>query len=128
MFIYLKMPISLAVSNTVEAVFGSTKVPVDTGFIVYNPLNYPNLVRLFAHLDVATQETDMSFAVSLDGGRREYEGSIRGLLAQPVNLTKPRYWSMLAELVRFFYRSAPRTAYDGPTNESLGAFVAKAEI
>ncbi len=111
-------------SNTVEAVFGVTKVPVDTGFIVYNPLNYPNLVRLFAHLGVATQETDMSFAVSLDGGRREYEGSIRGLLAQPVNLTQPRYWSMLAELVRF-YRSAPRTAYDGPINESLGAFVAR---
>jgi predicted NAD/FAD-binding protein len=99
-------------------------VPVDTGFIVYNPLNYPNLVRLFAHLGVATQETDMSFAVSLDGGRREYEGSIRGLLAQPANLTQPRYWSMLAELVRF-YRSAPRTAYDGPINESLGAFVAR---
>jgi predicted NAD/FAD-binding protein len=66
----------------------------------------------------------MSFAVSLDGGRREYEGSIRGLLAQPANLTQPRYWSMLAELVRF-YRSAPRTAYDGPINESLGAFVAR---
>ena len=31
---------------------------------------------------------------------------------------------MLAELVRF-YRSAPRTAYDGPINESLGAFVAR---
>lgn len=66
----------------------------------------------------------MSFAVSLDGGRREYEGSIRGLLAQPANLTQPRYWSMLAELVRF-YRSAPRTAYDGPANESLGAFVTR---
>ena len=111
-------------SNTVEADFGGVMVPVDTGFIVYNPLNYPNLVRLFSHLGVATQDTDMSFAVSLDGGRREYEGSIRGLLAQPANLTQPRYWSMLAELVRF-YRSAPRTAYDGPANESLGAFVTR---
>ncbi len=111
-------------SNTVEADFCGAKVPVDTGFIVYNPLNYPNLVKLFAHLGVATQETDMSFAVSLDGGRREYEGSIRGLLAQPANLAQPRYWSMLAELVRF-YRSARRTAYDGPINESLGAFVAR---
>jgi len=111
-------------SNTVEADFDGVKVPVDTGFIVYNPLNYPNLVRLFSHLGVATQDTDMSFAVSLDGGRREYEGSIRGLLAQPANFTQPRYWSMLAELVRF-YRSAPRTAYDGPANESLGAFVTR---
>ncbi len=111
-------------SNTVEVDFGGVKVAVDTGFIVYNPLNYPNLVSLFAHLGVATQETDMSFAVSLNGGQREYEGSIKGLLAQPANLTQPRYWSMLAELVRF-YRSAPRTAYDGPINESLGAFVVR---
>ncbi len=111
-------------SNTVDADFAGVKVPVDTGFIVYNSLNYPNLVKLFTHLGVVTQETDMSFAVSLNGGRREYEGSIRGLLAQPANLTQPRYWSMLTELVRF-YRSAPRTAYNGPANESLGAFVTR---
>lgn len=31
-------------SNTVDAVFDDVAVPVDTGFIVYNPLNYPNLI------------------------------------------------------------------------------------
>ena len=34
-------------SNTVEADFGGAKVPVDTGFIVYNPLNYPNLAKKY---------------------------------------------------------------------------------
>lgn len=111
-------------SHTVEADFNGVKVPVDTGFIVYNPLNYPNLVALFDHLNVASQDTDMSFAVSLNGGKCEYEGSIKGLLAQPGNLLQPSYWSMLRELVRF-YRTAPQMAYNGPENESLGAFVAR---
>jgi len=109
-------------SHTVEADFDSVKVPVDTGFIVFNPLNYPNLVNMFDHLGVATQDSDMSFAVSLDGGRCEYEGSARGLLVQPSNLLRPRYWSMFAELVRF-YRTAPQAAFSGPANESLGDFI-----
>jgi len=109
-------------SHTVEADFDGVKVPVDTGFIVFNPLNYPNLVNMFDHLGVATQDSDMSFAVSLDGGRCEYEGSARGLLVQPSNLLRPRYWSMFAELVRF-YRTAPQAAFSGPANESLGDFI-----
>ncbi|MGB2311397.1 MAG: NAD(P)-binding protein, partial [Candidatus Puniceispirillaceae bacterium] len=109
-------------SHTVEVKFAETSVPVDTGFIVYNPLNYPNLVALFDALDVPNQDSDMSFSVSVGNGAMEYEGSISGLLAQPSNLANPRYWSMLADLVRF-YRTAPRHAYGGPADETLGAFV-----
>ncbi|MDA8873706.1 NAD(P)-binding protein, partial [Alphaproteobacteria bacterium] len=81
-------------SHTVDAIFGDVAVPVDTGFIVYNPLNYPNLIALFDYLSVPNIETDMSFSVSLGGGQMEYEGSVKGLLAQPANLLKGRYWSM----------------------------------
>lgn len=91
-------------SNTVEA----DGVAVDTGFIVYNEKTYPNLTALFAHLGVRTRASDMSFAVSLDGGRLEYSGSgLRGLFAQPANLLSPRFGAMLRELLRF-YRNAPR--------------------
>src|SRR5690606_35372982 len=98
-------------SNTVQvAGAGGRPVAVDTGFIVYNESAYPNLTALFAHLGVATQPAEMSFAVSLDGGALEYSGSgLRGLFAQPANLVRPRFWAMLRELVRF-YREAPADA------------------
>jgi predicted NAD/FAD-binding protein len=89
---------------------GGPSIAVDTGFIVYNEAAYPNLSALFRHLDVPTRATEMSFAVSLDEGALEYSGSgLRGLFAQPANLLRPRFWTMLRELVRF-YRQAPGDA------------------
>ncbi len=82
--------------------------PVDTGFIVYNEATYPNLTALFDHLDVPTQLSDMSFAVSLADGDLEYSGTnLAGLFAEKRNLFRPRFWSMLRDLQRF-YREAPR--------------------
>ncbi|MEZ5780106.1 MAG: NAD(P)/FAD-dependent oxidoreductase [Rhizobiaceae bacterium] len=93
-------------SNTIDV--GDT--PVDTGFIVYNEVTYPNLTALFKHLDVPTKPSEMTFAVSLDDGRLEYSGTgFSGLLAQPSNLANPRFWRMLRELLRF-YREAPAHA------------------
>jgi predicted NAD/FAD-binding protein len=91
-------------SNTVTARTATGEVAVDTGFIVFNDATYPNLIALFEHLGVATRATDMSFAVSLEGGHFEYAAP--ALFAQPANLFRPRFWSMLAEILRF-YRQAP---------------------
>jgi len=95
-------------SNTVLAPTGGASIPVDTGFIVYNEATYPNLTALFRHLGVETEATDMSFSVSIDGGRLEYAGSdLAGLFAQPTNILRPRFYAMVADLLRF-YRQAPR--------------------
>lgn len=95
-------------ANTVSVATSAGRLAVDTGFIVYNESTYPNLTALFRHLGVATQKSDMSFAVSIDAGRLEYAGTdMRGLFAQPRNLLRPRFWGMLRDLVRF-YRAAPR--------------------
>lgn len=95
-------------SNTVDAHTPNGIVPVDTGFIVYNEHTYPNLTAMFAHLDVPTRASEMSFAVSLDQGALEYAGGdrIAPLFAQKRNLVSPRFWSMLRDLRRF-YRDAP---------------------
>jgi predicted NAD/FAD-binding protein len=90
-------------SNTLDV----GDVAVDTGFIVYNETTYPNLTALFSHIGVRTKPSEMSFAVSLDSGRLEYSGTgLGGLLAQPANMARPRFWRMLRELLRF-YREAP---------------------
>ena len=75
---------------------------VDTGWIVYNGVNYPNLTALFKQLDVATQPTSMSFAVSIGDGRYEWKGSdnIFTVFAQLSNLFKPRHIGMLLEILK----------------------------
>ncbi|HXQ15869.1 MAG TPA: FAD-dependent oxidoreductase [Caulobacteraceae bacterium] len=97
-------------SHTVDAPSADGPIPVDMGFIVYNEANYPNLAALFRHLGVPTAYTDMSFGVSLDDGDLEYASTdLSTLFAQPRNLLRPRFWSMLRDVVRFS-RQAPAAA------------------
>jgi len=112
-------------TNTVEAPGPNGKgvTPVDTGFIVYNDRNYPNLVALFDHLKVPTKASEMSFAVSVDEGALEYGTTTFGqLIAQKRNLVRPRFWSMLNDLLRF-YREAPAFQEAGDTVTSLGDYL-----
>lgn len=115
-------------SHTVDAPTRDGAIPVDTGFIVFNPLNYPNLTQLFDHLGVASAPSDMSFAVSLDGGALEYGGgTLSSLFAQRRNLASPRFWSMLRDLNRF-YRTAPSDLRNGLDDcTTLGEYLAAKE-
>ena len=119
-------------SNTVDLppAGGHPSLPVDTGFIVYNEPSYPNLTALFAHLGVATQASDMSFSVSAGRGAMEYGGgSLRALLAQRRNLVRPRFWSMLRDLLRFYKTARGMAAElgdggpDAGVPETLGAWL-----
>src|SRR6185312_16563885 len=91
---------------TVEVAGPGGAQPVDMGFIVYNERNYPNLVALFDHLGVPTKPSDMSFAVSLDGGRFEYGSSFASFLAQRRNMLRPSFLRMTHDILRF-NRMAP---------------------
>eukprot|EP01036_Dinobryon_divergens_P016119 gene16119-21843_t len=88
-------------SCTVEAPTQAGRVPVDVGFIVFNERNYPNLVALFDHLGVPTEDSDMSFAVSLDEGRFEYGSSFAGYFAQRRNIARPSFLRMTHDILRF---------------------------
>lgn len=93
--------------------------PVDTGFIVFNYANYPHLTRLFADLDVPVRRSDMSFGVSIDGGRLEYALRTPGtLFGQPSNLASPSFWRMIRDVLRFA-RSAESAARDDMTVDDL---------
>lgn len=76
--------------------------PVDTGFIVFNYVNYPHLTRLFAELDVPVAKSDMSFAASIGGGQIEYGlRTLGALFAQKGNLLRPGFLRMVRDLMRF---------------------------
>lgn len=100
---------------------------VDSGFIVHNRRTYPNLLRLFDELGVATQESEMSMSVRCEGCGLEYAGARgpRGLFAQPRQALRPRYLRMLAEVPRF-HRAARRVlAADCGQPLTLGEFLAR---
>lgn len=113
-------------SNTVEVPGRGGPIAVDTGFIVYNTLTYPNLTALFDHLGVATKLSNMSFAAALRGGGLEYSGTgLNGLLGQRRNFFRPRFWRMVRDLLRF-YETAPLFLTEASTEElSLGAYLAR---
>jgi len=86
--------------------------PVDTGFIVFNRVNYPHLVRLFEKLDVPVVESSMSFGASIRGGALEYGlASVDAIFAQRRNAFSPRFLQMLSDILHF-NRNAEAVAND----------------
>jgi predicted NAD/FAD-binding protein len=89
-------------TNTIEVAEGSRRVAFDTGFMVFNRVTYPRLVRLFEELRVPVKPTDMSFSVQHVPTGLEYSGSsLNHLFAQRRNLFRPRHYRMLLKVNRF---------------------------
>ena len=79
---------------------------VDTGFLVFNERTYPQLIQLFADLQVTTARSDMSFSVQVPGanGRAPLEwsgSSLNTVFAQRRNIVNPRFLRMLRDVMRF---------------------------
>ncbi|MBX2858530.1 MAG: FAD-dependent oxidoreductase [Cellvibrionaceae bacterium] len=85
-------------SRTIDVVTPSENFSVDTGFIVFNDWNYPNLMGLFNRLEVPYVKSSMSFGVSIDNAWLEYAS---GELLALRNLIKPAYWGMLLDITKF---------------------------
>ncbi len=113
-------------ANTVDVATPEGSIPIDTGFIVYNERNYPNLIALFSHLGVATAPSTMSFAVSLNGGDYEYSGTgLAGMFAQKSNIISPAHWRMTADILRFHREAKALVSQRGVTAETLGQWLAR---
>lgn len=110
-------------TNTVDVDTVDGPVAVDTGFIVYNERTYPNLIALLEHLNVQTEPTEMTFAVSVDRGSFEYAGSPLGFFGQLSNLWNPGQWSLMFDLFRFF-RTSQKNLKSYPAGILLGDFLA----
>ena len=75
---------------------------VDTGFIVFNYPNYPELSQLFSELNVPIAKSDMSFGASLKDGTIEYAlRNFDAIFAQRKNVLNPRFVKMVWDINRF---------------------------
>jgi predicted NAD/FAD-binding protein len=99
-------------------------IAVDTGFIVYNERNYPNLTALFRHLGVTTHKSDMSFALSVRDGWLEWGAcNLNSIFGQRRNIVRPSFLSLFREVMRFNETALAMLA-DHP-GLTLGEFTAR---
>ena len=96
--------------------------PVDTGFIVFNEPNYPNLTALFTRLGVPRADSEMSFGASIRGGWLEYGlSSYDAIFAQRRNAARPAYLKMIRDIVAFNRRAEAVATPEMTIGELIGA-------
>lgn len=99
-------------------------VPVDTGFIVHNRVNYPNFVRLMAELQVETCPSDMSFAAS--GNAHPWcSRGLNGLFTERRHLLSPAFYGLWREVLRFNRVARELLAGPGGAGPTLGEYLAR---
>ena len=98
-------------------------ISVDLGFIVFNKINYPNLVKLFENLQVPYEKSNMSFSVSVKDTNIEYSGSgLNGLFSNKRNIFKLDFLRMIKEIFSF-YKMADKINIQNYSNHTLGEFL-----
>lgn len=109
--LYEKEPRLGGHSRTVTVKYGDQIIPVDTGFIVFNRRNYPNLTALFARLGVNVKNSDMTYAFSTGNGRLEWGAKdFNTIFGQRSNLARPSFLRLLREVMRFNREVVARVA------------------
>ena len=90
-------------SHTIDLSFGTKKVSVDIGFIVFNFATYPNLINFFNENDIAIEKSDMSFSVSVENSSFEYCGrGLKGIFSNKTNLFNIKFLKMVFDIIKFY--------------------------
>lgn len=98
--------------------------PIDTGFIVFNPKNYPLLCRLFQRLEVKTEASDMAFGLSCRETGLEYCSDFpQGLFAQKRNLFNPQFALLIRDVLRLNQKAKEALESDAVKGKTLGEWL-----
>ena len=98
-------------------------ISLDLGFIVFNKINYPNLLKFFDDLNVDYEKSNMSFSVSVKQSNIEYSGNgINGLFANKLNIFNINFLKMIKEII-FFYKEAEKIDENKYKDQTLGDFL-----
>lgn len=89
-------------THTIDVDVGDKTYAVDTGFIVFNEVTYPNFVKLLRRLDVSWKNTRMSFSLRCEQTGLEFcPSSLDSLFAQRPNLFKLSFHCMVLDIFCF---------------------------
>lgn len=113
-------------TNTIEVEVNNQIIPVDTGFIVFNLVTYPNLINFFKTLNVKYIESNMSFSVWNQTMNQYYAGTnLSTFFAKRSNFFNIKHYKFLKEIIRFnklVQHSLDKEEYESKT---LGQFLEK---
>ena len=114
-------------SHTIDLSFGTKKVSVDIGFIVFNYATYPNLINFFEENNIAIEKSDMSFSVSVEKSSFEYCGrGLNGIFSNKTNLFNLRFLKMFFDIINFYKKCDNIKKIDQET--TLGDYLRKENL
>ena len=114
-------------SHTIDLNFGSKKISVDIGFIVFNFKTYPNLINFFKENKVDIEKSDMSFSVSVENTNFEYCGKgLNGIFSNKSNLLNPKFLRMFFDIIKFYKKCDEIKNFN--ENITLGKYLIKNKI
>ncbi len=115
-------------SYTYDIKKNNKTIPVDLGFIVFNELTYPNLIKFFNELSVPYEKSDMSFSVSIQDSNIEYGGrGLKAIFANKLNVFNLNFLRMIKEIISF-YQTAPTLIKKDLNKETLGSYLDKSNL
>ncbi len=111
-------------TRTLTIDYDGTKLAVDTGFIVFNEKNYPELTSMFRHLNVPVQKSDMTFAASIREGWLEWGArNTNAIFGQRRNLLRPKFALLIRDVLRF--NSAAREVVETHPELTVDGLIAR---
>ena len=114
-------------SYTIDLTFGSKKISVDIGFIVFNFKTYPNLINFLKENDVQIEKSNMSFSVSVDNTNFEYCGKgLSGIFSNKSNLVNLNFLKMFFDIIKFYKKCDQINNYDNKL--TLGEYLEKNKL
>ena len=89
-------------SNTLEINYNNEIINVDTGFIVFNKLNYPNLIKFFKYFSVKYEDSDMSLSIKHQALDVEWSGqNLKTIFSKKKLLKKISFISSIIQILIF---------------------------
>ena len=116
-------------SHTLNISYTEKKqISADIGFIVFNELTYPNLIKFFEENKIKIEKSNMSFSVSVKDSNIEYCGKgINGIFANRMNILNWKFIKMFFEIISF-YKKCSNLNTDTLNKYTLGSFLEKENL